>query len=89
MVHLVQTATLLAETRAGVIIKVEEVTAVDPILHKDGELLMWLVLEGLVVAGTVLDHLTIHRVVNMVALVALEEGRTRETSNTDGNSKEL
>ena len=89
VVHLVQTATLLAETRAGVIIKAEEVTAVDHILHKDVELLMWLVLEGLVVARTGLDLLTTHKVVSMVALVAREEGRIRETSNTDGKSKEL
>ena len=61
----------------------------DHILHKDVELLMWLVLEGLVVARTGLDLLTTHKVVSMVALVAREEGRIRETSNTDGNSKEL
>lgn len=93
VVHLVQTGTLLAETRAGVIIRAEEVTAADHILHKDGELLMWRVLEGLLAVHTGLDHLTTHKVVSMVALVALEEVRTQwvvvETSHTDGNSKEL
>lgn len=90
VVHLVQIGTLLAETRAGVIIRAVEVTAADHITNKDGELLMWaVVLEGLVVVvRTGLDHLTTHKVVSMVAQ---EEVRTQwvvvETSNTDGNSK--
>lgn len=90
MVHLVQIVTLLAETRAGVIIRAEEVTAAaDHIINKDGELLMLAVgLEGLMVVPTGLDRLTTHKVVSMVAL---GEVRTQwvvvETSNTDGNSR--
>lgn len=90
VVHLVQIVTLLAETRAGVIIRAEEVTAAaDHIINKDGELLMLAVgLEGLMVVPTGLDRLTTHKVVSMVAL---GEVRTQwvvvETSNTDGNSR--
>lgn len=92
VVHLVQTGTLLAETKPVVIIitRAVEVTAADRILPKVVVHRMALVLEDLAV-GMVLLHLTTHKVV-VVSTVALEEVRTQwvllETNNMDGNPKE-